>query len=80
MASLAALPDLESRVRRRGALRSHEELPDKIAPLIEGPSSTAGLEASIAHKLARARSGGGERQRQAVPAPACSACSKRFRR
>jgi pimeloyl-ACP methyl ester carboxylesterase len=32
---LATLPNVESRVLRRGALGIHEELPDEIAPLIE---------------------------------------------
>ena len=35
MDTLAALPNVESRVLRRGALGVHEELPDEIAPLIE---------------------------------------------
>jgi hypothetical protein len=35
MDALAALPNVESRVLRRGALGMHEELPDEIAPLIE---------------------------------------------
>jgi pimeloyl-ACP methyl ester carboxylesterase len=35
MDALAALPNVESRVLRRGALGIHEELPDEIAPLIE---------------------------------------------
>jgi hypothetical protein len=33
--ALAALPDVESRVLRRGALGIHEELSDEIAPLFE---------------------------------------------
>ena len=35
MDALAALPNVESRVLRRGALGIHEELPGEIAPLIE---------------------------------------------